>query len=191
MPEDSLLKLTIKNGGNIDLQIQSILVEGTDAPSFSWWKTAGDLRISPENDSLQIYLRCQPQRSGALQAILKIESNDALTIVRELPLTAFVKAAELKIEPAIVRFDSTIIFDQQSQTVKIFNPGDYQLTIDSVSIDLEVNSDLSLPTFNLPAVLKPRSDTLSFWSPLIQNAWERKTQHSSITPMIRFKILAL
>lgn len=162
MPEDSLLKLIIKNSGNVDLEIKSIMVEGTDAPSFSWWKTAGDLRISPKNDSLQIYLRCQPQRSGALQATLKIESNDALTNVFELPLSAFVKAAELKIEPATVSFDSTIIFDQQSKTVKIFNPGDYQLTIDSVTIDLEANSDLNLPTFSLPVTLKPRSDTLSF-----------------------------
>ncbi len=162
MPEDSLLKLTIRNSGNIDLQIQSIMVEGTDAPSFSWWKTTGDLNISPLNDSLQIYLRCKPQRSGALQAALKIESNDALHPSFELPLNAFVKAAELKIEPATVRFDSTIIFDQQSETVKIFNPGDYRLTIDSVLINLDPDSDVKLPTFNLPLTLEPRSDTLSF-----------------------------
>ncbi len=160
MPEDSLLRLTIKNLGNIDLTIKSITIQGDDAASFSWWKTSGDLQIAPHTDSLQIYLRCLPQKSGALQAILKIESNDLWNPQMELPLMALVKAPELALEPDTVRFDSTLLFAQRQQLVKLFNRGDYQLTIDSFKVQLSPNADLQFPTLTMPLTLEPKGDTV-------------------------------
>ncbi len=162
MPDDSLTRLIIRNGGNIDLQIKSMTIVGDDAGSFSWWKVGGDLIIAPQNDSLSVYLRCLPQRSGALNAVLKIVSNDALNPEFQLPLAAFVKAAELTFEPDSVRFDSVMLFDQKTQIVKIFNRGDYQLFIDSLSVTLPQNSDLTVTAFNVPKILQPQIDTLSF-----------------------------
>ena len=161
MPGDSLIKLTIKNSGNIDLKIEALGISGEDASSFNWWKVSGDLVIAPENDSLQIYIRCKPQKSGPLQASLTVVSNDVLHGTFELPLAGFVKAAELALQPDTVRFDSTMIFSQRSTVVKIFNRGDYLLKIDSVALQINQNSDLNISAFNVPVQLQPRIDTLS------------------------------
>ncbi len=161
-PDDSMLTLTLRNEGNIPLRIQAIRLEGNDAASFSWWKAADDLILLPgSNDSLRMFVRCLPQKSGDLSAHLTIVSNDLNEPEKEIPLTALVKAAELAIEPQTVSFDSTLIFSSVEKAVLLFNRGDYQLTVDSIKIDNSQAPDFTLSDLGVPLKMRPILDTLA------------------------------
>ncbi|NOX89761.1 MAG: choice-of-anchor D domain-containing protein [Calditrichaeota bacterium] len=161
-PNDSILSLKFRNSGNIPLKIESIRLTGTDASSFSWWKTSGDLTILPEDDSLMIYVRCHPAESGDLQAFLNVVSNDPRFDSLQIAVTAQVKASEMVILPSLIKFDSTVLFQEKNQIVKIFNRGDYPLSIDSIQFPEAEKTDFRVPNFNFPLIIRPAVDTLKF-----------------------------
>ncbi len=161
-PVDTVLKLTVRNSGNVTLHIKRIDLTGQDAPSFRWQIQEGKYSVQPQNDSLHILLHCAPVRSGMLKAQLNIVSDDPRFDSLRVPLQAKVKAAEMVILPDTVNFPPTIIFNEATRQVKIVNRGDSNLQIDSIQISLMNGEDLHFPQLQFPQKIRPQTDTLNF-----------------------------
>ena len=160
-PHDSTMHFNIRNSGNIPLHITEVAVRGTDAASFTWWKSPEVSEVEPQNDSLKIYVRCTPQKHGTLHARLVVRSDDVRRDSSLVPLTALVKAAKLGIDADTVRFSGVVLFQTARQVIHVFNEGDFPLTIDSMVVDTDAG-DLHFPALTFPVTLRPQVDTLSY-----------------------------
>lgn len=169
--------LTITNSGDAPLLINSFLVAGPDAASFTV-TTPAPLTIQPAMTA-PVAVQFKPAAVGSRYAQLVINSNDAVTPAFTVPMTGAGISGSVSIDPGAVDFGAIAVgATSQAQAITVINTGAGTLTIGSASIGGPDAAAFTLAPVNLPATIPPngtQSFSVTFAPKMVSSAGAKLT----------------
>jgi uncharacterized repeat protein (TIGR03803 family) len=140
--------VTLTNTGNINLNITSIKIAGTNSGDFSQTNNCG--KVVPPNGTCDITVTFTPSTTGTRNAAVSITDN-APGSPQSVPLTGVGVLPAVTFSPTSLTFPTQVIFTtSKSQPVQLANNGLGILLITKIEI-----SGPFAQTNNCPSSLKP------------------------------------
>ena len=147
--------VTITNDGIEDLDVSSVVLQGSDAADFNIEDDTGESVLAPMANRM-VMVNFDPGSIGAKNATLRIISNDTDEAMVDVPLTGTgIAPTSIDVSPASLTFGSQLIASGASsaQNVTITNTGAPNLNIISVSLSGANSADFGIESDSGEVVL--------------------------------------
>jgi len=169
----SAMTVSIANGGNANLSLQSVSLVQDSNPGFGYTPLPQlPLTVEP-GKTVSVEVVFSPAAVGDALGVLRITGDDADTPVIEVVLTGIGVKPDIAIEPASVDFGQMDIGASATASIAIANHGDAQLIVQSLNWAQDSSADFAIADMpQLPLTVEPNSviEVKIVYTPTVEGA---------------------
>ncbi len=127
--------LLIRNYGGEILHVQVPVFDPENAP-VSIVIPEGEFEVEPQSE-INLILRYEPEEEGALDAVMRLQSDDPDEEIVEIPISgrALWAAPDIEVEPEIAEFGDITVGAESRMNIRITNRGNFPLVFRDLSIE--------------------------------------------------------
>ena len=150
--------ISIDNSGNKDLILNNVFINGPAAGQFNLLTEINSDTIPVGGDAVDLDVAFSPTGRGTKNAVLNVVNNDPNTDTLKINLRGKGIAADLSVNAGNIDFGNILISKDTTAIIEISNVGEHRLTVDTLYLEKEIDSDFELESGATSFSIEPEAD---------------------------------